>query len=716
MKDKALEYLKNNWSVIPVKSGSKLPNVSSWKEFQARVPTEHEITTWWTKNPNDNIALVCGRISGVIVVDVDSKGKDVKEIIKGIELPPTLCARTGGGGVHYFYKWNKDLIGAKVGVYPNIDIRSDASYVVLSPSTHVSGNKYYWINEGEEIADAPLWLYKKESSDKKKTDWEEFFKGKKGEGVRNMSSTQLAGKILYELSPELWDTLGVMLFKQWNREYNNPSLPERELLTTWESIKKTHLKNNKPPEKEEIPKDEEDEDMIRREFKKNKTKGTYYLAKHVVNKYNIITVGEKEREMYVYKNGMYHAFGENFIIYPEIQRVLGEETTRASKGETFSKIADMTAHERDVFETADIRYIPLANGVFDFETEELLPHDPKYRFKYQFPIVYDPMATCPKTEAFFNQVLLPEQRVIMEEWIGYYFYRNYMFKKAMVLVGEGDTGKTTLLEVITYLLGRENISSISLQKMTGDKFSGAQMYEKHGNLVDELSSKDISDTDAFKMATGNGSITGEYKFGNQFTFQNFAKLTFACNRIPDLADNNDTAFFNRWMIIRFENTIEKKIPNFIKTLTTEVERSGLFNLAIKGLRRLLKQECFSYNNTADETKLEMMRSGSSIAMFASDMLERKDGGEVSKEDMYEAYAEYCKEKNISTQTKDALGKRLGNYATFLSDGLIDGFDGKGKPSRVRGWRNVRLKTMSESDKKAEDDFNAIKESQIINNG
>lgn len=426
-------------------------------------------------------------------------------------------------------------------------------------------------------------------------------------------------------------------------------------------------------------------------FKKNKTTATYLLAQYIVRKYEIITIGEKEREMFVYKDGMYYPGAENLIIYPEIQNILGSQVTKNAKTETYHKICDMTAHSRSIFTQTPPHFIPVKNGVYNFQTKELLPHTSSYRFKYQIPVIYDPLATCPKIEAFMNQILNPEQRLIVEEWIGYYFWREYMFKKAMVFVGEGDTGKTTLLEVIVYLLGRENISAVSLQKMTSDKFSAAHLYEKHGNLVDELSARDISDTDAFKMATGNGSVTGEYKFGNQFSFQNFAKLTYACNRIPDMADNNDDAYFNRWIVIRFENTLLKKIPNFIKTLTIEEERSGLFNLAMNGLARLLAQESFTYTHNAEETKFEMMRSGSSIAMFASDCLARDDGNSISKEDMYEEYIAYCKTKKVSTQTKDALGKRLSNYATFVSEGTMDGLNNRGKVDRVRCWRNVKIK-------------------------
>lgn len=427
----------------------------------------------------------------------------------------------------------------------------------------------------------------------------------------------------------------------------------------------------------------EDNDM-RQAFLKSKVAGTYVIAQHLTKKFDIITVGEKEYEMHVYQDGVYFQ-AVNEIIFPEVQRILGPLTTQAAKMETFNKIASMTMHPRDVFTSAPLNFIPLQNGVYDRDTQTLLPHDPKYRFTYKFPITYDKDATCPLTEAFFDTVLDKEQRLLVEEWLGYYFLRSYMFKKAIIFVGEGDTGKTTLLEVVTHLLGAKNISSVSLQKMTGDKFAAAHLFEKHGNLVDELSAKDISDTGNFKIATGGGSISGEYKFGNQFSFQNFSKLTFACNKIPDVKDFDDDAYFNRWMVVRFEKTIAKKIPNFIKTLATDAERSGLFNLAMRGLDRLLEQGRFSYSKDAMDTKLEMMRSGSSIAMFAAERCVQQDGAELSKEDMYEAYSEFCGEKGLATETIKMLGTKLPLYVTYLSDGLIQSYK---ENKRVRGWRNV----------------------------
>lgn len=683
------------------------------------MPTEAEVTKWWTNDPEANIALICGKISGVIVVDIDAKGKDLKEIMKGVELPPTLVSRTGGGGLHYFYQWNKNLVGAKVAIKPNIDIRSEASYVVLPPSLHGSGNHYEWMNEGESVNEPPSWLYtSNQSDDGDHTDWEKFFKENKKQGIRNMSAAQLAGKILYEVSPEMWDTLGWPMFRSWNTEHNTPSLPEKELKITWESIKKTHIKNNKAPDEGytlvESPvdtiattgqeavggpsQDEEEEKEIRKQFVKNKTKGTFYIAKYLTRKYDIITVGEKEREMFVYRDG-YYKRAENEVIFPEIQRILGEQITKNAKTETFHKIADMTSHPRSVFYSAPINLIPLKNGVYDMKTNTIVPHSATYRFTYQFPIMYDPHAQCPKTEQFLRDVLLDDQYETVIEWIGYYFYRLYSFKKAIIFVGEGDTGKTTLLEAILYLLGNNNVSSVSLHKMSSDKFAAAHLYEKHGNVVDELSARDISDTGNFKIATGGGSISGEYKFGNQFSFQNFAKFTFACNKIPDVTDFDDEAYFNRWMVIRFSKTIAKKVPNFIESLRTEEERAGLFNLAMHGLRRLLDNGQFSYGKTAVDTKTEMMRSGSSIAMFCSDMLVQEVGYEMSKADMYDAYADFCASNGYSAETMDMFGKKFPFYVKYAAEGLIYDAENPKSGKRVRGWRNVKLKLTPEEEER-----------------
>ncbi len=509
--------------------------------------------------------------------------------------------------------------------------------------------------------------------------------------IRLFLETRLQQTPYKDWEPTIWPSL-----QKFNALHNPPlnesTLRDLYILITDEAYKATS---------------ENIEEQLRTLFSKEKIKGTYELARYIVSKYSIITVGEKEHEMFVYRDGMYMP-AENEVIFPEVQRILGDQVTKSAKTETFHKIADMTAYPRSIFESAQPDFIPLANGVFQLSTRILHPHDPKYHFTYKLPITYHPKASCPKTLAFFDQILTPDQKETIQEWIGYYFYRNYMFKKAIIFVGEGDTGKTTLLEVIINLIGKQNISSVSLHKMTADKFAAAHLYEKHGNLVDELSAKDITDTGNFKVATGGGSISGEYKFGNQFSFNNFAKFTFACNKIPDVEDFDDEAYFGRWMVMRFEKRIEKKIPNFIAQLATDEERSGLFLWAIAGLERLLANREFSYKKTAIETKQEMMRSGSSIAIFAATQLTQETGAEITKEDLYERYTEFCLDEGLAAETIKMLGTKLPFYATYISEGLISNFTAGKQSGRARGWRNVKVAdSIKTSEERADDEFNKI---------
>lgn len=288
----------------------------------------------------------------------------------------------------------------------------------------------------------------------------------------------------------------------------------------------------------------EQEHAIREVFIKNKVRGTYELAMYLTKKYEMITVGRKERETFIYERGYYYR-AENEVIFPEIQRILGDLVTSSATTETFKKIQNATAKTREVFENTDVRYIPVSNGVYDIKDDILLPHSHDYKFKHQFPIVYNKESTCPKIEAFFDQIFTEIQKATIEEWIGYCFYRNYMYKKALIIVGEGDTGKTTFLELLSTLIGDKNKSGVSLHKITSDRFSSAQLYERSINIFDELSAEDVQDTANFKIATGGGSVPGEYKFGDQFSFKNYSKLTFACNKIPDVTDVSDEAYFNR---------------------------------------------------------------------------------------------------------------------------------------------------------------------------
>jgi len=442
-------------------------------------------------------------------------------------------------------------------------------------------------------------------------------------------------------------------------------------------------------------------------FKENDKKPAIYeVAKFLIEKYNIKTIsGIKRREIFIYQDGIYKP-GED-VLKMDIRNILEELSNTHHIKEIIETIKDLTPTDRKDF-VVNPNFINLRNGVFNIQTKELYSHDPKYLFLIKIPITYIPNTDCPKIKKFLSDILDEDQIKIVQEWVGSLLYRLYFIKKALILVGEGDTGKTTLLNLFFAFLGEANVSGISLQQITHDKFASSNLYNKHLNLYDDLSSTDIKDNGAFKIATGGGVITGEKKFGDQFQFKNFAKLTFACNKIPDVKEVSDEAYFNRWMVLQFNRVIEEENRDkfLLDKITTPEELSGLLNFALEGLGRILTQQRFSYDKDVSEVKEEMLRSGSSIAQFGQDKLEQSTTGDwVSKDNMYTTFTEYCAKNNLLVVSQKSFGSRLPVIFPYMAHFKPkDPNDLKGK-KQVNAWRNVRFKVNSDDTQAAPDSEN-----------
>lgn len=414
---------------------------------------------------------------------------------------------------------------------------------------------------------------------------------------------------------------------------------------------------------------------------------SYEIAKYLIKKYHVKTIGERIRDIYIYKDGIY-VLGLNNI-KAEIQEILEELATTNNKNNIIEMIKDSTLAVREDFDV-DKNFINLNNGIFNVKTKEFIPHNPEYLFFTKIPVNYDVNATCPIVEKFLNEILPEEYTKVILEWFGYCLYRNYFIKKAIIFVGEKDTGKSTLIKLFGRFMGGENTSGVSLQKIASDKFASSHLYNKHINVFDDLSFKDINDNGLFKIATGGGIISGEKKFGEQFQFQSFSKLTFACNKIPDVKDTNDDAYFSRWIIVPFLAEITKVDKFLTDKMTTEKEISGLLNLALLGLSEILQKQDFSYDKTPEEIKKEMLLSGSMVANFVKDYLEEETGAWVSKDAMYEECARYAKLNNLPIVDKGVLGRKLPNHSGYIIDGTKT-IDGK----QMQGWKNVKIKGKEE---------------------
>lgn len=153
----ALSYAESGFQVLPCRPKSKVPLTAHGLKDATTDPDI--IKRWWHDEPNANVAIRCGIISsGLVVIDVD--GDEGRASLSGKKLPPTVIAKTGGGGWHYLYFSNKRL-RPKVGLLPKVDLRAEDSYIVAPPSVHPSGALYEWAVDpkSETRAELPEWVY-----------------------------------------------------------------------------------------------------------------------------------------------------------------------------------------------------------------------------------------------------------------------------------------------------------------------------------------------------------------------------------------------------------------------------------------------------------------------------------------------------------------------------------------------------------------------------
>ncbi len=423
--------------------------------------------------------------------------------------------------------------------------------------------------------------------------------------------------------------------------------------------------------------------LIRDEDGKVKMVDINPLVSYLLSKNHFKTIFEKRGEViYFYQEGIYKDNGREFVS-SEAERLLQQYSNCHRITEVLGKIKRKTNIDRETFDEVSLNYICLENGVFNLIDLKLLPFDPKFYFKSKIPIKYEIGIIPKKILKFIEEVCYPEDLPTIQEWFGFCLYRRYFIKKAMLLFGEKNTGKTVFLNLLSKFLNTKNTAGISLQRIASkDKFALSSLKDKYANIYDDLSAEDLSDAGGFKIATGGGYITAEYKFGDSFQFMNYAKNIFATNKIPNVKEINDDAYYERWIPLCFDNQKPKEEQdNFLfEKITTEEEMSGLFNWALIGLHRLLEEGKFKNCKGSEEVKIIMQRQNNPLVAFVEECLSQENGNKVSKENMYRIYSKWCQDKKVPRLSKEQLGRNLAKHTNYII--------AKGGKERV--WENVKV--------------------------
>lgn len=446
-----------------------------------------------------------------------------------------------------------------------------------------------------------------------------------------------------------------------------PQSPQFELLEKYEALSVTSHNDKK----------------TREQIKEIKGVNCPNLAKLIMQgddrKY-IIT--EDNQEIYVYNGSYYEPIGLQ-TIKNRISYYLDDFTTKHRKQEVVDFIKNYEYIKREDL-NPPINLINVKNGIFDFDTQELKPHDPNYYFLNEIPITYDPNVKIDKIQTFKETLLNLDDIIINQEFYGDCLLRDYRHKKAMMNVGGTNTGKTQEFRLLEKFLDKKNITNLTLHEICLNEYAPAELYGKYANIYGDIGHSSIRHIQKFLVLTGNDRLSARKIYQEPFYFRNYAKLAFSCNIIPDTEVKTD-AYYGRWLVTEYSNVFddETKNPNIIEEITTEKEMSGLFNWAIEGLYRLLDQKGYSPHRTLEQVKEYMTKGKNPIREFADNYIISDPKNIVLKSELYDDYVHFCKFNKYPIKQNNVFSRLLKpelKYGIQLNEG---------QTAQGRSWQGLK---------------------------
>ncbi len=305
---------------------------------------------------------------------------------------------------------------------------------------------------------------------------------------------------------------------------------------------------------------------------------------------------------------------------------------------------------------ADESIINFQNGLLRVtaSTTELLPHTPDILSTIQIPCNWTD--TPPPTPIFdaYMETLTDGDADIKElllEFIGAVIsnVKGWRMKKALFMVGPGDTGKSQLKSLVEKLVGKGNFIGIDLKEIEA-RFGTGAIYGTRLAGSSDMSFLSVDELKTFKKITGGDSLFAEFKGQQAFEFTYNGLLWFCMNRLPRFGGDDGQWVYDRILVVNCPNVIspEKQDKQLLDKMYAE--REGIVYKAIKALQTVIAN---GYNFTEPLSvaiaRQQYLEANSTVISFFQDCMCEWPDGKIDHEcttgKVYKVYQAWCKQNN-----------------------------------------------------------------------
>jgi P4 family phage/plasmid primase-like protien len=555
------------------------------------------ITKWWGQWPNANIGIATGKVSKILVIDVDARhgGRETLEKLRKKlgRWTKTVSARTGGGGRHYIFAYpdiaiRSDTNGKLLG--PGLDVLSDGNYFIASNSRHILGKRYSWVEERSphemEPAELPkAWLDLLQFQGAQKTAQADSVASTAVlEGERNTHLTSLAGRLWQAGTSR--ETLIAALSAE-NKARCSPPLDGTEVEQIVSSISKypAGLDANRSDDAEKLM-----TAVLSQHFEKGKhllfgPDGQFW---HYTGKLwtRVQDTWINGRILESIQSSPLRTSQHTSSLITQIRMLL--EARLAVSGDPLGFLAEPPC----VLNCANGEVWIADDGSIDFRA-----HRPDSYLRHCLDVSYDPDAQCP----IYDDALLgifakaDDPKALRRHWnelAGYVVQPRRNNPLILILLGGGDNGKTVLARTFVRLLGQQQVQAQRVEELEKNRFALGSLLGKLLFLDDDVRAGARLPDGTLKKISEAKEVTGEAKYRSDFQFVVRTVPMLLCNNVPSLADLSH-GMHRRLMIIPFDRrfTGEDKDSTLFDRIWAK-EMSGVLNRALKGYGRLIRRGHF----------------------------------------------------------------------------------------------------------------------------
>lgn len=318
----------------------------------------------------------------------------------------------------------------------------------------------------------------------------------------------------------------------------------------------------------------------------------------------------------------------------------------------------------DNTETSEANLIAFNNGVYDLSNDELLPFSPEHIITNIIPWNYNPESYSELCDKTLNKISCSDQEIrsLLEECIGYCFFRQNELSKSFFLTGSGANGKSTFLDMVKHVLSRQNYVSLDMDELD-ERFSTTTMFGKLANIGDDISDEFLQGKaiSQFKKIVSGNDIKAENKGQDAYFFKPTVKLLFSANELPRIRNKGFSAIKRRLVIIPFNAHFSKNDPDYDSGITWKLKTPEvaeyLVMLGIEGLKRVLNNQGFTESQKVTEEVNEFEKDNNPILSFLDEVPENEILNHETKE-VFARYDTFCYDNGFQKMALQTFTKEI----------------------------------------------------------